>query len=44
METIGDAYFVVSGCPEAFDDHAAEVYFWSLIGQQTSAQAFLIGW
>ena len=44
VETIGDAYFVVSGCPEAFDDHAAEVNFWPLIGQQTSAQAFLIGW
>ena len=25
VETIGDAYFVVSGCPEPHEDHAAEI-------------------
>ena len=25
VETIGDAYFVVAGCPEPMDDHSAEI-------------------
>jgi class 3 adenylate cyclase len=25
IETIGDAYFAVSGCPEPYENHASEI-------------------